>query len=97
MPLAARVLIAIVLVCGIAVPLRAEEKAAAAFDPSVARRIKPEEVQQRQNAGEKPTIVDTRASAGDEIVKGAVFFPAAGIEAWAKDIPKNALIVTYCT
>jgi hypothetical protein len=95
MPLALRVLVTIALACGFAVPLRAEEKVA--FDPSVARRIKPEEVRQRQKAGQKPIIVDTRASVSDEIVKGAVVVPADGLEAWAKGIPKNALIVAYCT
>jgi len=97
MPIAVRVLIAIALTCGFALPLRAEEKAAS-FDPSVARRIKPEEVQQRQKAGQTPIVVDTRAVAnGETIVQGAVLLPANGIEAWAKDVPKNALIVTYCT
>jgi hypothetical protein len=96
MPIAVRVLIAMVFACGFAAPLRAGEKAAA-FDPSVARRIKPEEVRQRQKAGQKPIILDTRASVSDEIVKGAVIVPADGIEAWAKDVPKKALIVAYCT
>jgi hypothetical protein len=97
MPIAVRVLIAMVFACGFAAPLRAEEKPASAFDPSVARRIKPEEVQQRQKAGQKAIILDTRASMSDEIVKGAVLVPADGIEAWAKNVPKKTLIVAYCT
>jgi hypothetical protein len=97
MSTAVRVLFAIVFACGLATPLRAEEKAAATFDPSVARRIKPEEVRQRQKAGQKAIILDTRESVSDEIAKGAVRVPADGIEAWAKDVPKKALIVAYCT
>jgi hypothetical protein len=95
MPIAVRVLIAVALACGFALPLRAEEKVA--FDPSVARRIKPEEVQQRQKAGQKVIVLDTREGVSGEIVKGAVLVPADGIEAWAKDVPKKALIVAYCT
>jgi hypothetical protein len=84
-----RALVAIGVVCSVA--------AAADFDPSVARRIKPEEVQQRQKAGEKVIILDTRESPGDTIVKGAEVVPGERIEEWAKKVPKKSLIVTYCT
>lgn len=93
--IAVRAVIATVLVCGFGAPVWAEEKAA--FDPAVARRIKPEEVQKRQAAGEKLILLDTRGSVGNLIAKGAVQVPGSGVEAWAKDIPKDALIVAYCT
>ena len=96
MMIAGRLLVAVALVCGVTVPLRSAEKSAA-FDPAVARRITPEEVQQRQKAGEKAIIVDTRAGVGGEIVKGAIIVPGAGIEDWGKNVAKTALIVTYCT
>lgn len=90
-----RVVVATALACGLATAVRAGE-AAPAFDPGVARRITPDEVKRRRDAGEKAIIVDTR-SAGSVIAKGAVRVPNDRIDTWAKDIPKNALIVTYCT
>ena len=91
----ARMLVATALVCGLIAPLRADE--GTGFDPKVARRIKPEEVQQRRSKGERVVILDTRANVGDTIVKGAVQVPNDRIEAWAKSAPKKALIVAYCT
>jgi hypothetical protein len=69
----------------------------AQIDPTVARRIKPDEVKKRVDAGEKVVFVDTRSSTGDAIVKGAVHVPSSRIDAWAKDIAKDTFIVTYCT
>jgi hypothetical protein len=91
-----------VLACGLATAVRAEEvapakPAAPAFDPAVARRITPAEVEQRQAAGEKPIVVDTRGGVSGDIVKGAQLVTGDRIQAWSKDVPKNALIVTYCT
>lgn len=91
--IAGRMLVATALVCGLIAPLRAEE----GFDPKVARRLKPEEVQQRRSKGERVIIIDTRSNVGDTIVKGAVQVPNDRIEAWAKSAPKKALIVAYCT
>jgi hypothetical protein len=92
----ARVVIAAALACSLAASLRAEE-VARVFDPGVVRRITPEEVQQRRDAGERPIILDARASVGDVIIRGAVHVPTERIEAWAKDTPKDVLIVAYCT
>ena len=88
--------LALVLVLGVVAPLRAED-AAGKFDPQVARRIKPEEVQKRIAAGEKPIVLDTRGHLGDVIAKDAVVVPNDRVETWAKDKPRDALIVTYCT
>ena len=84
------------LLCSLAAPLRAEE-AARGVDPGVARRITPDEVQQRLKTGEKPIMLDARASAGDVEARGAVHVPSDRLEAWAKDVPKKSLIVAYCT
>jgi len=54
-------------------------------------------VKQRRDAGERPIILDARASVGDVIIRGAVHVPNERIEAWAKDTPKDVLIVAYCT
>jgi hypothetical protein len=94
--LSVRIVAAIAVVCSFAGLLRAAEPARA-FDPEVARRITPEEVQRRRAAGERPIIVDTRSSVGDAIAQGAVQVTNDRIESWAKDKPKDALIVTYCT
>ena len=84
------------LLCSLAAPLRAEE-AARGFDPAVARRITPDEVQERLKAGEKPIMLDARASVGDVVAQGAVHVPSDRLEGWAKDVPKKSLIVAYCT
>jgi hypothetical protein len=91
----ARVVVATALACALAAPLRAEETARA-FDPAVARRITPDEVQRRRQAGEKPIILDARGAVSDVTIRGAVHVPSDRIEAWAKDRPKDALIVAYC-
>jgi len=91
-----RVAVAAALVCALSARLRAADTPTA-FDPGVARRITPEEVQKRRQHGEKAIILDTRPSPSDAIIKGAVHVPNDRIESWAKDAPKDALIVTYCT
>jgi hypothetical protein len=90
-----RLVVAGAVAWSLAAPLRAEQSPV--FDPAVVRRITPEEVQQRRDAGEKPIILDARASVGDVIARGAVHVPNERIETWAKDVPKGALIVAYCT
>ena len=91
-----RLLTALALVSSLAAPLRADE-AARPFDPGVARRITPTEVQRRRDAGEKTIILDARGAVADATVRGAVHVPNDRIAAWAKDAPKDALIVAYCT
>src|SRR5262245_11007057 len=81
MSLSLRVVAAIALACVVAGPLRAAEQARA-FDPEVARRITPDEVQQRRAAGEKPVILDTRSSLGDMIAQGAVHVTNDDIATW---------------
>jgi hypothetical protein len=87
-----RLVLGIAVACALAAPVRAED-----FDPTVARRIKPEDVVKRRAAGEKPIILDTRGVPTDVVARGAALVPNAKIEEWAKDVPKNAFIVTYCT
>ncbi|TMA85142.1 MAG: hypothetical protein E6J77_12140 [Deltaproteobacteria bacterium] len=91
-----RGMVATVLLCCLAAPLRAEDTARD-FDPAVARRITPDEVQERLKAGEKPIMLDARASVGDVVAQGAVHVPSDRLEAWAKDVPRKSLIVAYCT
>src|SRR5262245_10065858 len=67
------------------------------FDPALARRMTVQEVERRRVAGESIIFVDTRADTGDTIIQGAVHVPEAQLETWAKSVPSDALIVTYCT
>ncbi len=73
------------------------EDTARVFDPGVARRITPAEVQRHRDAGDKLLVLDTRGAVGDVVARGAVHMPNDRIETWAKDVPKDALIVAYCT
>lgn len=67
------------------------------FDASVVRRIAPVEVRQRVAAGERPIFIDTRGRVSGSMIRGALHLPADRLEAWAKDAPRNRLIVAYCT
>jgi len=68
-----------------------------AFDPKVARRITADEVKKRMDAGQKVIVIDTRGKVAGPIVKGSAHVPSDQLEAWAKDHPKDAFIVAYCT
>jgi rhodanese-related sulfurtransferase len=54
-------------------------------------------LKQRLDKGEKITIIDARHDVGGQIVKGAIHVPMDKLEDWAKDVDKDATIVTYCT
>ena len=75
----------------------ADQQPTTVLDKSVARRISVEDLQKRIAAGEKPIILDTRASVGDVVAKDAVRVPNDQIESWAQGKPKDAFIVAYCT
>ncbi len=68
-----------------------------AFDPKVARRITPDEVKKRMDAGEKVVFVDTRSSFSGPIVKGAHHVPSNKLDDWSKELAKDTLVVAYCT
>jgi rhodanese-related sulfurtransferase len=59
--------------------------------------ISAKDLKQRLDSGEKITILDARHDLGRQILKGAFHVPMDKLEEWAKDIDKNAVIVTYCT
>lgn len=91
-----RLVLAVALACGTNAALAASD-AKPVFDPEVARRITPEQVEHRREKGEKTIFVDTRGNTGEAVIRGAQHVPNDRIETWAKDVPKDALIVTYCT
>src|SRR5947207_2069109 len=55
------------------------------------------ELKKKVDQGEKVTIIDARHDLGGQIVKGAIHVPIDKLEDWAKNIDKDAMIVTYCT
>ncbi len=69
----------------------------APLDLSVARRITPDEVARRIEAGETAILVDARSTFTGPMIKGAVHVPGNDLAEWAKKTPKDAFIVTYCT
>jgi rhodanese-related sulfurtransferase len=69
----------------------------AAFDVNVARRVTAEEVKTQLDAGAKVYVIDNRSSFTGQMAKGATHVPIAKIAEWAKEIPKDAMIVAYCT
>ncbi len=67
------------------------------FNPRSARRITAEEVKLRTEAGEKVVVVDTRSKFTGPKVKDAVNATVDKVAAWAKNLPKDTFIITYCT
>jgi hypothetical protein len=62
-------------------------------------RIAPDEVWERLQAGEAITILDAR-SAGEyqtEHIAGAISLPAAEVEQRWGELPRDRLLVFYCT
>jgi hypothetical protein len=96
MPIVLRILTATMLGALVAAPLAAKDDAPG-FDPAVARRISPAEVVQRRVRGEKPIVLDVRGRVGDTVVQGAVRVPSDRLEAWARDVPRDAFVVAYCS
>jgi len=51
----------------------------------------------RLEKGDKVIIIDARHELAGQIIKGAIHVPSEKLDAWAKDVNKSAVIVTYCT
>jgi hypothetical protein len=62
-------------------------------------RITPTEVWQRVQAGEAITIVDARSLAEYQIehIVGAISLPAAEVQQRWDELPRDSLLVFYCT
>jgi rhodanese-related sulfurtransferase len=69
------------------------EVAKAAAKPEISAQ----DLKQRLDKGEKIVILDARHHLNGEIIKGAVHVPSEKLSAWAKDVDKKTVIVTYCT
>ena len=69
----------------------------APFSAGVARRMTAEDVKARLEEGQKITVIDTRSAFTGPIAKGAAHVPADQLTTWAKDLPKETMIVAYCT
>ena len=84
-----------VMVAAIVITLSCAALAAARV--SEKPQITAAQLKERLDQGEKITIIDARHDVSGQIVKGAIHVPMDDLEVWAKDIDKNAMIVTYCT
>lgn len=62
-------------------------------------RIAPQEVWQRQEAGERVTIIDTRSAEEYrmEHITGAISLPASEMEQRWSELARDSLLVFYCT
>lgn len=80
-----------------AAPARAAAPQAGAFDASVARPMKAEELKKRLDAGEKVLVVDGRSELDGQIVKGAVQVTMENLVSWSDSAPKDVPLVFYCT
>ena len=63
-------------------------------------RISPDEVRQRQDAGENVVFLDMRKGSwnrSDVKVAGAIRVPIDELEEHLADLPREATLVAYCT
>jgi rhodanese-related sulfurtransferase len=67
------------------------------FDPAIARRLSVEDLRKRLDAQEKVIYLDNRYKPTGPIAKGAQLVMSDQIAEWAKNVPKDAFIVNYCT
>ena len=66
-------------------------------DDSKKHQMSAQELKKRLDKGEKVIILDARHNLNGQIIKNAVHVPVDDLAEWAKNIDKNAIIVTYCT
>jgi len=92
-----RILAATVLSLMAAAGLFAAPKMAADSGDEAKHEITAQELKQRLDKGEKVVILDARHDLNGQIIKSALHVPADKLEAWAKDVDKKTVIVTYCT
>jgi rhodanese-related sulfurtransferase len=67
------------------------------LDPNVARRITVEDVKKHMESGEKIVFVDTRGVSSGPAIKDAIQVPKGEIASFADKLPRDGLIVCYCT
>jgi rhodanese-related sulfurtransferase len=93
------------VMCALATPGAAQQPTGSPGGPSVAAAppaptepplITVDDVQKRLASGAKIVFVDARGSVDGEMVKGASHVPFGSVDAWAKDVKKDTLIVAYC-
>jgi rhodanese-related sulfurtransferase len=54
------------------------------------------DVRKQMDEGKKVVILDVRPGPQAEMIKDAQHAAFSDLEAWAKDVPKDTFIVTYC-
>ncbi|HTL44835.1 MAG TPA: hypothetical protein VL262_10910 [Vicinamibacterales bacterium] len=64
-------------------------------------RITPQDVKHRMDAGKSVAFLDSRAEdawrQGDRQIPGAIRVPPEEVQAHLHEIPRNGLIVPFCT
>ena len=66
-------------------------------NPAVARRVTVDEIKKSLEAKKDVVIVDVRGVTNGQTIEGAVHVPHTDLAMWAKEQPKDRMIVTYCT
>jgi rhodanese-related sulfurtransferase len=73
------------------------EAARPPFGFTVVRRVTADEMRFYLDAGERVYFVDNRSVFSGPMVKGASHIPLGKLAEWSKTVPKDAMIVAYCT
>jgi rhodanese-related sulfurtransferase len=60
------------------------------------RLILLDDVKTRLESNTKMIILDVRGAISGEVAKGSLHVPMDKLDAWSKDVAKDALIVAYC-
>ena len=92
-----RILTAVVWSLMAAASLFAAPKMAPDAGDDAKHEITAQELKQRLDKGEKVVILDARHDLNGQIIKSALHVPSDKLEAWAKNVDKKTVIVTYCT
>ena len=67
------------------------------FDPAVARRITVDDLKKRMDSGEKVVVLDTRSVTSGPVIKGATQAAKDQLGGIAEKLPRDKLIVCYCS
>lgn len=110
------VLVAVAMVCVLAMPAYAQRRHKRPKAPppppkmampgteterpvevTVARRVSVDDLQEWMDAGLEIRFVDTRSSFTGPKIAGAAHVPELEVLAWSKSLPRDSVIVAYCT
>jgi hypothetical protein len=100
-PVGARRRICVALPLGVCIAALALASTARAevekFDPAVARRITVGDLKKRMDGGEKIVILDVRGVTSGTVIKSAIQVPKGQTGAVTEKLPRDTLIICYCS